>query len=60
MRRRESDNSDVIALNQALVDELKDKGCIQTPSIEAAFRAVLRHLFVPGSILSIYLPVVSW
>ena len=53
MRQREPDNSngDVMALNQALVDELKDEGHIQTPNIEAAFRAVLRHLFVPGKLL---------
>jgi protein-L-isoaspartate(D-aspartate) O-methyltransferase len=34
-------------LNQALVDELKNKGLIQTPRVEGAFRAVLRHLFLP-------------
>ena len=51
MEKREHDNNkgDVFALNQALIDELKNKGCIQTASIEAAFRAVLRHLFLPGT-----------
>jgi protein-L-isoaspartate(D-aspartate) O-methyltransferase len=44
----ETDNTNVIALNQALVDELKSKGWIQTPGVEAAFRAVLRHHFLPG------------
>lgn len=42
-------NESVIALNQALIDELRTKGCIQTQSIEAAFRAVLRHQFLPGT-----------
>jgi protein-L-isoaspartate(D-aspartate) O-methyltransferase len=35
-------------LNEALVDELKNKGWIQAPGVEAAFRAVLRHHFLPG------------
>lgn len=43
-----TDNANVIALNQALVDELKSNGWIQTPGVEAAFRAVLRHHFLPG------------
>ena len=41
-------NGQAIKLNQALVDELKSKGWIQTHSVEAAFRAVLRHHFLPG------------
>jgi len=50
MERDDPDkNSDnVIALNQALVDELKKMGCIQTPRLEAAFRSVSRHQFLPG------------
>ena len=40
-----------IALNQTLVDELRNKGLIQTSQVEAAFRAVLRHLFLPGTSL---------
>lgn len=40
--------NDAFALNQALVDELKSKDYVQTPLVEGAFRAVLRHLFVPG------------
>jgi protein-L-isoaspartate(D-aspartate) O-methyltransferase len=40
---------DVVGLNHALVDELKKMGCIQTPRVEAAFRAVLRHQFLPGA-----------
>src|SRR5512139_345453 len=39
---------DVAALNQALIDDLKKRGLIKTPRIEAAFRAVPRHLFLPG------------
>lgn len=40
--------SQAAALNQALVDDLKKKGWIQTPHVEAAFRSVLRHHFLPG------------
>ncbi len=39
------ENSD--ALHQALVDQVKSNGYIQSPSVEAAFRAVPRHLFLP-------------
>jgi protein-L-isoaspartate(D-aspartate) O-methyltransferase len=46
--RPNTDNAHVIALNQALVDELKSNAWIQTPGVEAAFRAVLRHHFLPG------------
>lgn len=35
-------------LHQALVEQLKREGHIRTPSVEAAFRAVPRHLFLPG------------
>lgn len=38
---------DVSTLNAALVDALKEKGAICTPHVEAAFRAVPRHLSVP-------------
>jgi protein-L-isoaspartate(D-aspartate) O-methyltransferase len=47
MEQHGANNSDVLALNQVLIGELKSKGCIQMPHVEAAFRAVLRHLFVP-------------
>jgi protein-L-isoaspartate(D-aspartate) O-methyltransferase len=40
---------DVIALNEALIDELKKGECIRSASIEAAFRAVYRHHFLPGT-----------
>ncbi len=36
------------ALHQALVDKLKKDGTISTSSVEAAFCAVPRHLFLPG------------
>ncbi len=40
---------DPLVLQQALADELKRRGCIRTPGVEQAFRAVARHLFVPGA-----------
>src|SRR5262249_44045487 len=40
-------NDNTIALHQALVEKLKTSGCIATPQVEAAFRAVPRHLFLP-------------
>ena len=39
---RDQNNNNINVLNQALVDELKSMGCIQTPRVEAAFQAVLR------------------
>jgi protein-L-isoaspartate(D-aspartate) O-methyltransferase len=39
---------DIVALHQALVDKLVSTGCITTTQVEAAFRAVPRHLFLPG------------
>ncbi len=44
----ENRRTDIPALHQALVDQLKMNGYIQSSSIEAAFRAVPRHLFLPG------------
>ena len=43
----DQNNNNINVLNQALVDELKSMGCIQTPRVEAAFQAVLRHQFIP-------------
>jgi len=43
----DQNNNNINVLNQALVDELKSMGCIQTPRVEAAFQAVLRHKFIP-------------
>lgn len=42
------DEQRIVTLHQGLVDHLKQNGRIVTPSIEAAFRAVPRHLFLPG------------
>lgn len=39
--------SDVEKLHQGLVDQLKSQGHITDPLVEAAFRAVPRHLFLP-------------
>lgn len=36
-----------LTLNQALIDGLKHEGHIRSPRVEAAFRAVRRHLFLP-------------
>ncbi|MBB2749318.1 UNVERIFIED_ORG: protein-L-isoaspartate(D-aspartate) O-methyltransferase [Microbispora rosea subsp. rosea] len=38
-------------LRNALTDRLLDAGTIRTPSVEAAFRTVPRHLFVPSTAL---------
>jgi protein-L-isoaspartate(D-aspartate) O-methyltransferase len=50
MDRRTSGNerSAALDLHQGLVDRLKSEGHLGTPALEAAFRAVPRHLFVPG------------
>ena len=45
----DQNNNNINVLNQALVDELKSMGCIQTPRVEAAFQAVLRHRFLPDT-----------
>lgn len=47
--QQEPSTDHVIALNQALVDNLKNKKLIQTSPVEEAFRSVLRHLFLPGA-----------
>ena len=39
---------DVAALHRGLVDELVARGWIRSPAVEAAFRTVPRHLFLPG------------
>ena len=38
---------DITTRNNALVDQLKSAGLISSPQVEAAFRAIPRHLFVP-------------
>jgi protein-L-isoaspartate(D-aspartate) O-methyltransferase len=46
--RPDKSEREAAALNQALIDDLKKRDLIKTPRVEAAFRAVLRHLFLPG------------
>ncbi|HEV2654947.1 MAG TPA: methyltransferase, FxLD system [Ktedonobacteraceae bacterium] len=41
------ENREVGALHQGLVDQLKSNGYLSSASVEAAFRAVPRHLFLP-------------
>ena len=38
---------DIEQLHQGLVDQLKQRECLTDPRVEAAFRAVPRHLFLP-------------
>ena len=40
---------DAGTLSNALVEELKAADCLNDPAIEAAFRAVPRHLFLPAT-----------
>lgn len=44
-----NDDDNECTLNQSLVDELKRKGCLRSRTVEAAFRAVLRHWFLPNT-----------
>src|SRR5437764_11478942 len=48
MARLLPSNDNISTLHQALVNKLKKDGAISSPSVEAAFRAVPRHLFLPG------------
>lgn len=41
------DQLEVSSLHNALIEKLRELNCIQTPQVEAAFRAVPRHLFLP-------------
>jgi protein-L-isoaspartate(D-aspartate) O-methyltransferase len=41
-------HDDAAGLQAALIEKLKRDGSIRTPRVEAAFRAVPRHLFLPG------------
>lgn len=43
------DNAEAERLNEALIAGLKTRGDLDDPRIEAAFRAVPRHLFLPGA-----------
>jgi protein-L-isoaspartate(D-aspartate) O-methyltransferase len=42
------EHADAPALLQSLVEYLKREGHLRAPRVEAAFRAVPRHLFLPG------------
>lgn len=44
--------ADAEQLRHALVDQIKADGHARTPAVEAALRAVPRHLFVPGTPLA--------
>src|SRR5450432_4594040 len=39
---------DITAMHQALVNQVKNNGHIRSARVEAAFRAVPRHLFLPN------------
>ena len=39
---------DASGSHQALIDELVAAGTVRGPAVEAALRAVSRHLFLPG------------
>jgi protein-L-isoaspartate(D-aspartate) O-methyltransferase len=43
-----NNNEDISVLQQALVEHLKNSGTMRSANVEAAFRAVPRHLFLPG------------
>jgi len=43
-----ADQGDAPARHRALIDALRDTGHIATPRVEAAFRAIPRHLFLPN------------
>ncbi len=43
----ETTDINIITRNNSLVDQLKSAGVVSSPQVEAAFRAVPRHLFVP-------------
>jgi protein-L-isoaspartate(D-aspartate) O-methyltransferase len=43
-----NDQQEALTGRQQLIDILKQSGCLSTPAVEAAFRAVPRHLFLPG------------
>jgi protein-L-isoaspartate(D-aspartate) O-methyltransferase len=44
---RPSENEEIRAQRQAMVDGLRNLGRVQTSPVEEAFRAIPRHLFVP-------------
>ena len=48
---KEAPPHEISTLRNRLVDELKHHGYIRTSRVEAAFRAVPRHVFVPDASL---------
>ncbi len=44
-----ADQGGAPARHRALIDALRDAGHIATPRVEAAFRAIPRHLFLPDA-----------
>jgi protein-L-isoaspartate(D-aspartate) O-methyltransferase len=45
---RPSNANGIAGLHEAFVEKLISMGCIRSPNVEGAFRAVPRHLFLPG------------
>lgn len=45
---RPSNANGIAGLHEAFVEKLISIGCIRSPNVEGAFRAVPRHLFLPG------------
>ena len=45
---KSSNANEIAGLQKALVEKLISVGCIRSPMVEESFRAVPRHLFVPG------------
>lgn len=45
----DAERVNIEALHQALIDNLVERDLINRPSIEAAFRAIPRHLFLPDT-----------
>ena len=43
-----------LALNQALIERLKQTGAIQSNRVETAFRSVPRHIFLPMPLEKVY------
>jgi protein-L-isoaspartate(D-aspartate) O-methyltransferase len=50
---RVGDENAITTLHQALIDDLKRSGHLHTTAAEAAFRAIPRHLFLPGVALDL-------
>ena len=45
---RNSGHGDIAGRVDALIHDLKQKNSLRSHAVEAAFRAVPRHLFLPG------------